>query len=202
MTKAKKEFEENHDVPSGLDHLSLVAAGAQLAHSKTDKRLKSENSRSAVTRNVPLRFVPSGHVSSRMPKRPTHTGGAVCASLQSSMRRVQFADDRFSMISSLRLVRGIGEIYHLVALSAADQSAVPEWIRSDKATRIREFSPGKVRAKLRKLAPELEFTQPAWYSDISERYTHVNPAILPNKHNPEKAVAGGLFQRGRTKSLP
>ncbi len=97
---------------------------------------------------------------------------------------------------SLSLVRGIGEIYHLVALSTVDQGAISRWLRSDKSARIREFSPGKVRTQLRKLAPELELTEPAWYSDLSERYTHVSPTISPNKHNPEKAIAGGVFQVG------
>jgi hypothetical protein len=96
---------------------------------------------------------------------------------------------------SLSLVRGIGEIYHFVALSTVDRGAVSAWIAADRTTRIREFSPGKVRSRLRKIAPELELKEQAWYPDLSERYTHVNPGISPGKHNPERAVAGGVFQQ-------
>ncbi|MFD0986529.1 hypothetical protein [Methyloligella solikamskensis] len=185
--------EENHGIPSGLAHFTLIAKGAQLAKAETADRLK--------TGSPDLRLLGiclCALYQAATCHRGCNKGPHLLEGL--SARAYNHACAAFTLLTSgyydeaLNLVRGIGEIYHLVALSTVDQDAISHWIDSDKPTRMRDFSPSKVRAKLRRLAPELELTPSTWYSELSERYTHVTPAISPNKHNPERAIAGGIFQ--------
>jgi hypothetical protein len=49
----------------------------------------------------------------------------------------------------------IGEVSNLIALSVVDKKALKEWLSSDKKTRLRKFSPSKVRKALERQEPAL-----------------------------------------------
>jgi hypothetical protein len=103
----------------------------------------------------------------------------------------------------LNLVRSIGEIANLIAMSAVDKEGMQEWLASDLKTRLKKFSPSKVRRILKQPGKEHPHFDDEWYSRLCEDYTHVTPSTKPNLHNDlGKAFVGGTFQKqGLEKSL-
>jgi hypothetical protein len=103
----------------------------------------------------------------------------------------------------MNLIRSIAEISNLIALSAADKDAIKEWLASDHKTRLKKFSPAKVRELLNKPGQEYPHFDGNWYSEFCEKYTHVNPGTKPNLHNEAgQAYVGGAYQKdGLEKSL-
>lgn len=94
---------------------------------------------------------------------------------------------------ALSLVRSIGEIANLLSLSVNDKPKFLEWLRSTKATRMKEFSPAKIRELLAQSG--LVLMDKEWYSDLCEGYTHVTPETKPNNFNEEKRnIVGGVVQ--------
>ena len=94
---------------------------------------------------------------------------------------------------ALSLLRGIGEISNLVAMSIADGSAIQQWMQSDKKTRMAKFSPAKIRGLLEKDASPFLIADKTWYSDLSEKYIHPTPELRPGYHN-GLDIVGGVFQ--------
>lgn len=103
----------------------------------------------------------------------------------------------------MNLIRSIGEISNLIAMSAADKDALREWLASDLKTRLKKFSPAKVRELLKNTGQGCPHFGGDWYSELCEKYTHVNPSTKPNLHNDAgQAFVGGVYQReGLEKSL-
>ena len=95
---------------------------------------------------------------------------------------------------ALNLIRSVGEIGNLISLSMAEDDVITQWVSADKKTRLREFSPYKVRLKLERaggvvIAPE------DWYSRFCENYAHATPGMVPSMHNEfELGWAGGVVQ--------
>lgn len=103
----------------------------------------------------------------------------------------------------MNLIRSIAEISNLIAMSAADKNALKEWLASDHKTRLKKFSPAKVRKLLSEPGKEHPHFDGDWYSEFCEKYTHVNPGTKPNLHNEAgQAYVGGAYQRdGLEKAL-
>jgi hypothetical protein len=96
---------------------------------------------------------------------------------------------------ALNLVRSMGEITNLIAMTIVDQNALKRWLNADKNTRIREFAPGKVRKILKDAKSEVFYVKGHWYSKFCEDFTHVTPTTQPNVHNDKKqAFTGGVVQ--------
>jgi len=96
----------------------------------------------------------------------------------------------------LLLIRSIGEVANLIALSASDKQAIKEWLSSDGKTRRNKFSPSKVRKILSRPNIDHPHFDDEWYSRLSEDYTHVTPAMKPNAHdNAGQGYVGGTYQR-------
>ena len=95
---------------------------------------------------------------------------------------------------ALNLIRSVGEIGNLISLSMAEDDVITQWVSADKKTRLREFSPYKVRLKLERaggvvIAPE------DWHSRFCENYAHATPGMVPSMHNEfELGWAGGVVQ--------
>jgi hypothetical protein len=145
MTKSKLKFEENHRVPGGLDHLSLLSAGAELARRKTRKQVKPHEADLRLLGTCLCTLYQAATCHRECAKGP-HLLEALCARAYNQACAAYHLLTAGFYDESLSLVRGIGEIYHFVALSTVDRSAVSDWIAADRTTRIREFSPGKVRS--------------------------------------------------------
>jgi hypothetical protein len=96
---------------------------------------------------------------------------------------------------ALLLIRSIGEISNIIAMSATDKDAIREWISSDFKTRLNKFSPSKVRKILQHRETEHPHFDGEWYSRLSEGYTHVTPSMKPNAHEENgQGHVGGTFQ--------
>jgi hypothetical protein len=96
---------------------------------------------------------------------------------------------------AMNLVRSLGEIANLVALSVVDKASLKRWLGADTRTRIKEFGPAKVRELLSKHESFLTFADRDWYSQFCENYTHVHPGTRPNVHNDsDQAFVGGVVQ--------
>ena len=82
---------------------------------------------------------------------------------------------------ALSLVRGLGEISNLIALSAVDQGVAQEWIRSDEKVRRRKFSPIEVRRRLERIDPGLMLANKEWIvlsRDMPTRALVCSPATM------------------------
>ena len=96
---------------------------------------------------------------------------------------------------ALNLIRSMGEISNLIFLFYNDNKALELWLSLDKRTRLREFSPFKVRELLEN-HEGLMYADQDWYSKFCEDYTHVHPGTRPNVHNEQSiAYVGGFFQK-------
>lgn len=82
------------------------------------------------------------------------------------------------------------------AISVAEEGAIQKWIAADRRTRLQEFSPAKVRARLESAGfAEVMCANKDWYADLCERYTHVTPQTQPNLHNEVALpIVGGILQ--------
>ena len=89
----------------------------------------------------------------------------------------------------------MGEISNLMALFVSDKESLELWLHSDKETRLKKFSPARVRESLREHESSLMLADQDWYSKFCEDYTHVHPGTRPNVHNEQGlAHAGGFVQ--------
>jgi hypothetical protein len=104
---------------------------------------------------------------------------------------------------ALNLIRSVGETGNLIALSVVDKAAIREWLESDKKTRMKKFSPAKVRKALAKHGANFLIADDDWYARFCEEYTHVTPDTHPNRHNPANlSTVGGVPQEvGCVKAL-
>ncbi len=96
---------------------------------------------------------------------------------------------------ALNLIRSIGEISNLIALSVVDKNGIREWLSSDKKTRLKKFSPAQVRRTLESQGRDLLLADEDWYSRFCGTYTHVTPDTKPNMHNDAGLpYVGGVYQ--------
>ena len=102
---------------------------------------------------------------------------------------------------ALSLVRSLGEISNIIAMSAVDKQAIQDWMRADTRTRKSKFSAVKIRLILEQKGSQYMLATEDWYSDLSESYTHPNPAMLPGHHEGQSIVGGVYQEKGFVKAL-
>jgi hypothetical protein len=102
----------------------------------------------------------------------------------------------------MNLVRSIGEIYNLIALSVTNKETLRQWLSAKADARKRKFSPVKVREMLAQSGCFPTHADKDWYSALCEKYTHVHPGTRPNLHNAAgQAYVGGQFQADGLKTV-
>lgn len=190
------------EIPSKLEHIKMLAAIAehnrQLSAEKLDS-VKHELEMLGTALNI-LYQTGTCH-------RKCFGGAHVLESL--SGRSYNLACSSYILIcrgfydEAMNLVRSIGEIANLVALSVVDKESLRNWLESDTRTRIKNFSPAKVRVLLEKHEPSLMCASKDWYSYFCETYTHAHPNTKPNMHNEnDQSHVGGIVQeKGLRKSV-
>lgn len=190
----------NDRFPTGLDNLKLVDDLIALTYQESSKHLKDfvEQRQLMGTTLSILYQAATCH-------RKCHGGGHVLESLCGRMYNLGVAAYRLSLYGlydeALNLCRGIGEVSNLIALSVVDKKALHNWLASDKKTRLRDFSPIKVRKALERLAPTLLLVNEDWYSRFCESFTHVTPQTKPNAHNvAQKGYVGDVYQSNGLKT--
>lgn len=93
---------------------------------------------------------------------------------------------------ALSLVRSIGEIANLLALFAADKTAIDEWKKGNRKYRQNHFSPMQVRVRLENLKELIPMDEDR-YRTLCELSTHPVPELTPQQFNMhKKSMAGGL----------
>ena len=101
---------------------------------------------------------------------------------------------------SLGIVRTLGELANKISLSLVEPEMFQVWLNADDKTRRAKFSPIKVRILLdqHKETGSLIMNQ-EWYGDLSSKFGHIRPDVMPNMHGKNTAVAGGLYQENGVK---
>ena len=190
------------DIPSGLDHLDMVSTISSMTRRATRSKL-GKHEADALMIGTSL----SAFYQAATCHRKCHGGGHVLEALTGRMYNL--ASAAYVLIlqgfydEALNLTRSIGEISNLIALSVVDKHALRQWLSADTNTRIREFSPARVRCLLEKSGDIPVLCDQSWYSEFCEQYTHVNPGTRPNMHNElSQAYVGSVFQsEGLRKAL-
>ena len=182
------------DIPSGLDHLDMLAdieaityreLSRNLAESVTDRRMIG----------TALSVLYQAATCHRKCNAGPHVFEALCGRIYNLAVGAYLLALRGLYDEALNLIRNIGEVSNLIALSVVDKKALTEWLSSDKKTRLRKFSPSEVRKALERQEPTLLLADHDWYSCFCEAYTHVTPKTKPNMHNSQgQAYAGGVYQ--------
>jgi hypothetical protein len=124
---------------------------------------------------------PGGHVIHYLCARSVSFGRAAMR-----LAKLAFYDE------ALSLVRSVREIANLLALFAADKTALEQWKKRDRKYRQAHFSPMQVRVRLETLK-ELIPMEEDRYRTLCEVSTHPVPELTPQQFNPhKKSMAGGL----------
>jgi hypothetical protein len=185
---------KNRDIPNGVAHLELLDLGAALALREGQTAIREKEKTNLQFIGVCLCVLYQAATC----HRKCHGGAHVLESLCGRAYNLAASAIHLSKLGyydeALNLIRGIGEISNLVALSSVEEGAIQEWLTADDKTRRNKFSPARVRERVRKNSVVPMIADGDWYSDLCEKYTHVTPKTKPNFHNQERPMCGGHFQ--------
>lgn len=169
------------DIPSGIEHLDGVLRGSlnvQHQSAQTLDELSTERELLGTALSA-LYQVATCH-------RKCFGGGHVLEALSGRIYNLTASAYQLALSGfydeALNLTRSIGEIGNLISLSVVDKSALTEWLTSDTQTRIKKFSPAKIRKLLERHEAAVVVANKDWYSEFCEKYTHVTPQTIPNLH--------------------
>lgn len=97
---------------------------------------------------------------------------------------------------SLALSRNLGEVANLLWLFRHRPEEQERWRSADKRTRLREFSPVKVRLSIEAAGLPVPIDETR-YAGLCEIAVHVGPETAPQVHNPlGLPTVGSFFQEG------
>lgn len=185
---------EKREIPKGLEHLALICFAGNQARKKSEIHAEKYSvelmmigtSLSALYQGATCyrHCFNNGHVLEALAGRTYNLGCAAYLLINQG-----FYDE------ALNLTRSIGEISNLIQLSSHNKEALRKWLDSDKGTRMREFTPAKVRQLIETTGNTPFMVDKDWYSKFCEEYTHVTPNTKPNLHNDiDLGIVGGVFQ--------
>jgi hypothetical protein len=182
------------DVPSGLNHLEMLADLEAITYRESSKHLaESVTDRRMI--GTAMSALYQAAICHRKCYAGPHIFEALCGRMYNLAVGAYVLALRGLYDEALNLTRSMGEVSNLIALSVVDKKALTEWLSSDKKTRLRKFSPREVRKALERQEPTLLLADADWYSRFCETYTHVTPKTKPNMHNSVgQGYAGGAYQ--------
>jgi hypothetical protein len=171
------------DIPVGLDHIKMVGLNIENNKIETSKFLQKNKDNLVILGNsLSVMYQVSTchrkcfgdpHVLERLVGR----GYNLAISSYTLITRGLYDE-------ALNLVRSMGEISNLILLSVVDKDSLQGWLKADKKTRIRNYSPAKIRILIEKSnSPFLMYATKEWYSKLCEEYTHITPDTRPNAHS-------------------
>jgi hypothetical protein len=191
----------SHKLPTGIEYLALVQANAKFSEVKSSNVSSSDTNRALIGTSLCALYQAAtchrkcwntGHIFESLCGRAHNLGAAAY-----SLILLGYYDE------ALNLVRAIGETNNIVLLSVFDKPAFAQWLKADTKTRIRQFSPVKIRLLLEaaeNCAPVL--ADETWYAELCEKYVHISAQTVPNMHNDTTPIVGGVFQeRGMEECL-
>lgn len=119
-----------------------------------------------------------------------YLAGRTCTSAQSAYRLIGFG----YYDEALSLSRNVAEIGNLTHLFFTENEHIRTWLDLPSKDRRKEYSPVKVREKLRSLNAVIPTDQDA-YSWLCEIGTHITPKTRPQAHNSDgRAILGAVYQ--------
>ena len=182
------------NIPSGLDHLEMLADLEAITYRESSKNLAESVTDRRVIGTAMSALYQAATCHRKCYAGP-HVFEALCGRIYNLVVGAYVLALRGLYDETLNLIRSIGEVSNLIALSVVDKKAIAEWLSSDKKTRLRKFSPSKIRKALERQGPTLLPANDDWYGRFCETYTHVTPKTKPNMHNAAgRAYAGGVYQ--------
>ncbi len=182
------------DIPSGLGHLKMLADLETITRRESSKGL-GELATDRRMIGTALSAIYQAATCHRTCHGGPHILEAPCGRMYNLAASAYILALSGFYDEALNLIRSIGEISNLIALSVVDKNALREWLSSDKKTRLRKFSPSQVRKALEREQPTLLLANEDWYARFCETYSHVTPRTKPNMHNATgKGYAGGVYQ--------
>jgi hypothetical protein len=180
----------NTQIPNRLDHIRIIAANAQRIRQQTEPNLINYEGELTL-----LGACFNSLYQAATCHRKCWGGNHVLESL--AARSYNLGCASYTLIctglydEALNLVRGLGEMSNLIMLGVMEPGKIQEWVNADKATRLREFSPAKVR----RLLGDKVVMDATWYGNLCESFTHVTPQTKPNHHTEGlNGHCGGMFQ--------
>ncbi|MPZ32526.1 MAG: hypothetical protein GEV13_16270 [Rhodospirillales bacterium] len=201
LSQPQDPYAPSHSLPTGADYLALMQANAKFSEVQSASNRTVDANRDLIGTSLCALYQAAtchrkcwntGHVFESLCGRAHNLGAAAY-----NLILLGYYDE------ALNLVRAIGETNNIVLLSVFDKTAFAKWLQAGKKTRLREFSPVKVRLLLeaaKDCAPVL--ADEDWYAELCEKYVHISAQTLPNMHNDKTPVVGGVFQeRGMEESL-
>jgi hypothetical protein len=97
---------------------------------------------------------------------------------------------------SLMVIRGMGEIGNLLWLFQHDKKELDAWKAADKATRLNQFGPGKIRGRLKKHLKIGPLIDDKRYQALCEVGTHPTPGLAPGHYTGTgRPVLGAIPQQ-------
>lgn len=192
MSENKLLAVQTMEIPSNLEHIKIISLfsekNRQLSASKLDT-YKNHLAQLGISLSI-LYQAATCH-------RKCFGGGHVLESLAG--RTYNLATSSYILTcrglydEALSLIRSMGEISNIILLSVVDKEAHERWMQADKRTRLREFSPLKVRLLL-EAKNEPMYADKDWYSSLCEDYTHFHSRTIPNNHDEKSGNIGGVVQ--------
>ena len=181
-------------IPAGLDHLQMIALNC--AKTQTESQQENKGIRGDLTIiGTALSVLYQAATCHRQCHGGAHIFEFLCGRVYNLGTAAYVLLTCGFYDEAMNLTRSIGEVANLIGLSVVDKDALQEWLKSDKKTRLAKFSPGKIRAALKKPAPSLLIADDGWYARFCEEYTHVTPETKPGVHNDSgQRHVGGVFQ--------
>ena len=152
----------NTDIPEGFEHLKMLDISG--AKTRNDSRPKLKKS------SLDLRLLGtclSALYQAATCYRKCHAQGHVLEALAG--RAYNLTAAAYTLITlgyydeALNLTRSISEIANLISLSVVDKQALRDWLNADKNTRLKKFSPAKVRERLKAKDEMFLLADQDWY---------------------------------------
>src|SRR6266481_2033646 len=182
------------DIPSGLGHLKMLADLETITRRESSKGL-GELATDRRMIGTALSAIYQAATCHRTCHGGPHILEALCGRMYNLAASAYILALSGFYDEALNLIRSIGEISNLIALSVIDKNALRVWLSSDKKTRLRKFSPSEIRKALERQEPALVLATEDWYARFCESYVHVTPQTRPNMHNTRgQAYVGGVYQ--------
>lgn len=185
------------DVPEGLEFLRLIWAQEDSCETRTDTELPRLGvkapacvERIGTILSLLDRMASCWWVCRKGDHLIEYLCGRVASSARATLRLVRFG----FYDEALSLCRSIGEVANLLCLFNEDPDAFQAWRTASRSTRLKEFSPLKVRTRLEQLNQRPPIDQER-YRLLSEVAAHVHPDTKPQSHNLLGVpMAGAAFQ--------
>jgi hypothetical protein len=188
-----REMQDYPTVKTGLDHLNSILLGSANYQARSTQELHRHKCECAMIGTALSALYQAG-TCHRGCRGGPHVFESLCARSYNLGCSAYLLAMSGYYDESASLIRSLGEIGNLISLSVCDKANFRQWLNSDHAIRMRQFTPAKIR-KLIKNQKGVLIADDAWYSHFCEAYTHVTPITKAKVHTAGTAgYAGGPFQ--------